>query len=556
MLSQLSIKDFIIVEQVDLSIQTGLTIVTGETGAGKSILIAALSLVLGERGSSDVVRPQCQQAQLSADFEVNPAVLTWLQAHDLDDGETCVLRRVITENGRSRAYINGQLTSLQNLRSLGYLLVAIHSQHAHQSLMLAENQRHLLDTMAGHDDLLNQVAKLYKQWKKYHDKLQELGGKAADRAAQMQLLNYQIEELEQLNISEETLQDISNEHRRLAYGNQLLAQGQKTLLQLEDEQTGVLSSLAQVQRDVGDMLTHDSSLESLATLLEGAMIQASEASSELNQYLSQLEHDPARLQQLDDLFASLQDVARKHQVKVEQLPQHLAHLLAQLEGLKAVEQQAIDLEQDLIKVRQQYDVVAAKLSQQRHQIAPQLAQKISDNIQQLGMPNGQFQIMVNTAENKQPSASGLDDVDFLISTNIGQAPKPLNKIASGGELSRISLAIQVINAQGSGVSLLVFDEVDVGIGGGIAEIVGQKLAELGQQRQVLCITHLPQVACCGQQHLKVVKTADTKQTLSHIIELSAQQRTEEVARMLGGQKITAQTLAHAQEMLGMALESD
>jgi len=314
-----------------------------------------------------------------------------------------------------------------------------------------------------------------------------------------------------------------------------------------------LSKLAQVQRDVSDMLNHDSELQTLVTLLDGAMIQTSEASSELNQYLSQLEHDPMRLQQLDKLLATLQDMARKHQITVEQLPQHLDNLLTELDSLKAVEQQAIDLEQQLIQVREKYNQLAQKLSKRRQKIAPQLAQKISDNIQQLGMPNGQFQITVASPANKQPTAYGLDEVNFLISANIGQDPKPLNKIASGGELSRISLAIQVINAQGRGVSLLIFDEVDVGIGGGIAEIVGQKLAELGQQRQVTCITHLPQVACCGQQHLQVVKTSDSQQTLSHIVILSPQQRIEEIARMLGGQTITQQTLAHAREMLGMEL---
>lgn len=549
MLYTLQIKDFIIVEHVELQLQSGLTVVTGETGAGKSILIAALALILGERATGDVVRPQCQQAELSAAFEPSATVLTWLSEQALDSGDECLIRRVIQANGRSRAYINGHLTTVQSLRMLGGFLVDIHSQHASQSLMQAEHQRELLDAMAHLEDRQQKVYRFYQQWQQLNDALLALGGKAADHQAQMQLLRYQIDELQQWELTAENLKFINAEHRRLAYSSQLLNQGQQALHQLTEEDLSVLSRLTQVQRELNQMRTHDEQLANLVELLDGAMIQIQEAGSELNQYLNQLESNPEYLQQLNQTLAQLQDMARKHQVAVAQLPQHLQHLLDQLACLEAAEQQAVALEQQLLKVKTHYFAAAQQLSEQRQQAAENLAQRISQNIQQLGMPNGQFKISIHRHANTQPTAHGIDHVTFLISANLGQDPKPLHKVASGGELSRISLAIQVVNALGNGVPVLVFDEVDVGIGGSVAEIVGQQLAQLAQQRQVIGITHLPQVACCGQQHLKVIKTQQKQQTCSKIEPLQQNQRIEEIARMLGGQVITEQTLAHATEML-------
>lgn len=550
MLSSLRIQNVAIVEHAELQLNAGLTTITGETGAGKSILIDALGLILGERADSSVVKQDTDFAQIDADFSVTPPILSWLQQQGMAKTSVCHIRRLIYANGRSRAFINQQSVSVQQLRGLGEYLVDIHGQHAHQSLLKQEVQRQLLDEVAADKTPLEQVKNCYQQWKSLTTALQHLGGNTQDREAKLALLRYQVHELAELELTPETLSQLETEHRRLANATKLLESSQHALTLLDaDDQNSTLSYLNQASHELGMVQQHDSRLTNVLTLLENAIIQAQEATGELRDYIADLDIDPQRLQQIDHKLTKLQDVARKHKVRFHELPAYFEKLNNQLNELENYEQRASELEANIAKVVQQYRVMAKQLHQQRVTIAARLSQQITENMHQLGMPAGQLVIVVDEDEYAAPSATGIDLVEFLVSTNPGHAPRPLNKVASGGELSRISLAIQVITAQYSGVPTLVFDEVDVGIGGGVAEIVGKLLLQLGQQRQVLCITHLPQVACQGMQHLQVSKITEAQQTHTALQWLTAQQRIEEIARMLGGLEITPQTLAHAREML-------
>ena len=550
MLSSLQIQNFAIVEHVELHLHPGLTTITGETGAGKSILIDALGLVLGERADSSVVKQGSDFAQIEADFIMTPRILSWLQQQMMTKTNHCHIRRVVYANGRSRAFINQQPVSVQQLRDLGEHLVDIHGQHAHQSLLKQEVQRHLLDAVATDKTHLEQVKNCYQQWKSLITELQQLGGNTQDREAKLALLRYQVQELAELELSAETLQQLETEHRRLANASKLLDSSQHalTLLDAEDENS-TLSYLNQASHELNEVQQHDSRLTNVLALLENAIIQAQEATSELRDYIARLDIDPEKLQQVDQKLIKLQDMARKHKVRFHELPVYFDNLSNQLNELENYEHRASELEAKIAKIEQQYRIVAKALHQQRVITATRLSQQITENMHQLGMPAGQLVIIVDEDEDATPSPTGVDFVEFLVSTNPGHAPRALAKVASGGELSRISLAIQVITAQHSGVPTLVFDEVDVGIGGGVAEIVGNLLQRLGQQRQVLCITHLAQVACQGTQHLQVVKIIEQQQTHTALHWLTAPQRIEEIARMLGGIEITPQTLAHAKEML-------
>lgn len=552
MLSSLQIQNFAIVAHAELHLNDGLITITGETGAGKSILIDALGLVLGERADSSMVKQDADFAEVNAHFTVTPRIFSWLQHADLPT-QNCHIRRLVYVNGRSRALINQHAVSVQQLRDLGEHLVDIHGQHAHQSLLKQEVQRQLLDAVAPDKTVIEQVKTSYQQWKALTTELQQLGGNTQDREAKLALLRYQVQELAELELSDDALQQLETEHRRLANATKLLDSSQVALHLLDaDDQNSTLFCLNQARQQLSTVQQHDPRLNNILNLLETAIIQTQEATSELHDYIADLDIDPQHLQQLDQKLMKLQDMARKHKVKFNDLPHHFAQLTHQLDELENYEHRAAELEGKIAAVLKQYREFAKNLHQQRVNIAAQLSQQITENMRQLGMPAGQLLIMVDEDECAQPSATGVDFVEFLVSTNPGHAPRPLNKVVSGGELSRISLAIQVITAQYSGVPTLVFDEVDVGIGGGVAEIVGKLLLQLGQQRQVLCITHLAQVACQGMSHLQVSKTIHAQQTHTTLHWLNPQQRVEEIARMLGGLEITPQTLAHAAEMLNNA----
>ncbi len=548
MLHFLQIENFAIVEQLKLHLDTGLTIISGETGAGKSILIDALSLVLGERADSSIVRQGCETAQVNAVFTLPSTALTWLQQENLNHGDECIVRRVINHNGRSRGYINDQPVSMQTLRKLGEYLIDIHGQHAHQSLLKNEVQRQLVDEMADDNSVLEQVMQIYQRWNSFKIALDALGGE--DREAKIAFLRYQVEELEPFELTTEAIERLDKELHRLANAQKLLDNSQRALSLLDNDEGGsTLSALSQANHFLEEVQQHDSQLSNITTLLENAIIQTQEAVGELRHYLHHLDIDSARLEEVQQQIATLQDIARKHKIRFVDLPAHFEQMIQQLNELENYEENATRLESQLAQALQDYRIAAEALHEQRLQTAQRLSQQICAEMYQLGMAGGRLEITVNPDEDTLPTPTGTDRIEFLVSTNPGHPPKPLNKVASGGELSRISLAIQVITAQRSGVPILVFDEVDVGIGGGVAEIVGQLLNHLGQQRQVLCITHLPQVACQGHHHLQVSKTFKQQSTQTHITVLDNQQRVEEIARMLGGVEMTSQTLAHAQEML-------
>jgi len=547
-LQRLSIQNFVLVKQLELNLRDGLTILSGETGAGKSILVDALGVVLGARAENALVRKGCQQSEISAVFQPSPAAVAWLQAHDFDP-QSCTISRIILANGRSRSYINGRITSAQALRELGELLVDIHSQHAHQSLLKPDIQRQLLDAMSTDQHPQQQTHQAYQQWKTLRQTLQNLGGDVTQRQAQIQLLRYQVQELAALTPSDEELTSLENEHRRLAHATQLLESGQRALAMLDGEDGGALHSLHLACRELDSVTHHDAKLHPIHELAENAVIQTSEAADELRRYLDRLEIDPQRLHQVEQRLAQLQDAARKHQVKVHQLPQLFADLQAQLHELEHFEQHAASLESELTQALATYRNAARALSAQRLMSAERLSGQITANMRQLGMPKGYFFIAITPQPESEPTAVGTDHIEFLVTANPGQDPGPLAKVASGGELSRISLSIQVITAQHSGVHTLLFDEVDVGIGGAVAEIVGQQLARLANNRQVLCITHLPQVAAYGKHQLQVRKVVYDQTTYSELAWLDEAQRVEEIARMLGGLDITETTRHHAREML-------
>ncbi len=554
MLTHIHIWNFAIVEKLDLELEAGLTVLTGETGAGKSILLDALNLALGDRADTGVIRHGAEKAEISVTFQIEAGseAERWLKQNDLDSADECIIRRVISATGPSRAYINGKPAPILSLRTLGEMLVDLHGQHEHQSLLRKEAQRVLLDDYAGHGKLLEQLGQAYRDWKARREELESLRQASEERNSRLELLRYQVQELSELALAENELEDIEAEHRRLSNASALLENGNRVLQGLDnDEPVAVINQLQQYCSDIQQMAESDLALQSTAELLESARIQVQEASVELRHYLDGLELDPQRLQWLDQRLATIQDLSRKHQVA----PQILAALLPQLQDeLQALEQADVrsgELQNDVDAALARYRKLADKLSRSRRKAAATLSKVVTESMQTLGMEGGQFDVRLNRPEDAQPAASGLEQVEFVVSANPGQPPRPLAKVASGGELSRISLAIQVITAENSRIPTLIFDEVDVGIGGRVAEIIGHLLRNLTQHRQVICVTHLPQVAALGHHHLQVSKVSDTDTTISQIRELEEEQRVEELARMLGGIEITEQTLSHAREMFEM-----
>ncbi len=556
MLTHLDIRDFTIIRHVALDLGPGMTVLTGETGAGKSILVDALSLALGERAGSGTVRPGAERAEVVAIFDTtgSPAVRQWLAAQELEqEDQECILRRSLAADGRSRAYINGRPVPIQSLGAIGDLLVDIHGQHAHQSLLRRDAQRSLLDEHAGHASVLAGLGDLYRRWQAIGREVQAAGGDRSDRDAELDLLRYQVQELEQLNAEPRAIQELDEEYARLANAGRLLEGCQRSLGILEtDEPAAALSGLEAATREIAELEHFDTSLGAVRTLLDEALIQAREAASELRHYLDTLDLDPQRLQWLESRIGALHDAARKHQVKPMGLARRLAELQSRLSRLEGGEARLRELEAELAQVLEDYGNLARELYAGRAAAAKDLSERVSANMHDLGMPGGRFEVSVQHLPTEQPSAAGLDRVEFLVSANPGQPLAPLGKVASGGELSRISLGLQVIGAAGSGVPTLVFDEVDVGVGGRVAEIVGQRLRHLAGSRQVLCVTHLPQVASQGHHHLQAHKLTAKDETSATVHPLSGETRVEEIARMLGGIEITAQTTAHAREMIERA----
>ncbi len=552
MLQHLSIQNFTLIQQLDLEFNAGMTVLTGETGAGKSILIDALLLTLGGRADSKVIQSGCDRCAISASFDIHnlPLAREWLQTHELANENDCILRRTITVDGRSRGFINSQPVPVQLLRELGDILVSIHGQHEHQTLLKPEQQRVLFDAYAGHDALVKKIQQIYGQWRKSQEELLDLKTQYEHRQARLDLLKFQVEEFKQLNLQENELTKIDQEHSQLAHAESLLESAQQTILLLtEQEETNVLSLLYKVQSVLLPKKGIDEKLDSATDLLNNATIQIEEAAADLNHLCNRVHLDPNRLLIIEQRMSLIHDLARKHRVKPEQLISLEQQLQQELEQLLNSDSHLQKLENALVELANTYTTTAKELTASRHAAAQRLAPAIEKYLHQLGMPGGRFTVHFETHSQDNFTPFGAERIEFQVSANPGQALQPLAKVASGGELSRISLAIHTLTAENEKIPTLIFDEVDVGIGGGTAEIVGRLLKKLSHSAQVLCVTHLPQVAAQGEHHFQVGKTINNDMTYTEVKSLDKKAKIQEIARMLGGVKITDQTLAHAKEMV-------
>ncbi|RKZ36168.1 MAG: DNA repair protein RecN [Gammaproteobacteria bacterium] len=555
MLRHLAIHDFAVIADVELDLKAGLTVLTGETGAGKSILVDALGLTLGDRASADVVRASAPRAEVTAVFEAEPGspAHQWLHERELENPEAeCVVRRIVGEDGRSRAYINGRPAPVQELRELGDVLVDIHGQHAHQSLLKRPAQRNLLDRYADNQQFLQTLGRISEEWAVLRKQLQQHAASPQERAAQLQQLREEHVELESLGMESGELTQLEDEHRRLSHATELLEAGAGALGALTEDSNSASTQLALAARLLDAQTRHDRGVADLREMLETTGIHLDEATNSLRRYLEDVERDPARLQQVEERLGRIHQLARKHRVQPDELPSVLPELGRSIEALEDSEASAEELAAQRDALLSEYQVVAMTVRKQRQAAAAKMASEIAGVMQELGMPEGRFQIALEYDLLEEPSVHGGDRVEFLVSANPGQGLLPLTRVASGGELSRISLAAHVICAEDADIPTLIFDEVDAGIGGRIGEIVGRHLRRLAENRQVLCITHLAQLASWGQDHVQVDKQAHNGETRTSLARLSTEDRINEIARMMGGVEITAQTLAHAREMLQRA----
>jgi DNA repair protein RecN (Recombination protein N) len=552
MLRTLTIRDFVIVDTIELEFSNGFTVFTGETGAGKSILIDALQLALGGRGDASMVREGAARADISADFALTPAAIGWLEQNEFNLEDGALLRRVIDNAGRSKAYINGSAATAGQLRELGEMLVDIHGQHAHQSLLKQDAQRALLDNQVAVRDpaagsQAQEVAAGYKAWRALARQREEYETNAKNVLLERERLEWQVGELDKLAVKPGEWVEISNEHSRLSHAASLLEGAQEALNAIsESEDHPILSQLSSLNQKLAKLADVDTGLQAVLDCMEPARIQLQEAVYALNDYIDKVELDPERLSQVDARMEAIHSTARKFRVTPEELPDEHASLKAKLQQL-ADASDVEGLRRQEEKAKGVYMEAAARLSATRKAAAQRLSSQVSEAMQELSMSGGRFVAALNPCE---PAVYGLEQVEFLVAGHAGVAPRPLAKVASGGELARISLAISVITANATTVPTLIFDEVDTGIGGGVAEVVGRLLKRLGQSRQVLCVTHLPQVASQANQHFQVAKgTTDAGKTVSRIDVLDTKARVEEVARMLGGIEITETTRKHARELL-------
>jgi len=552
MLRTLTIRDFVIVDAIELEFANGFSVFTGETGAGKSILIDALQLALGGRGEASMVREGAAKADITADFALTEEASSWLQQHEFASEEGgALLRRVIDNAGRSKAYINGIAATAGQLRELGDMLVDIHGQHAHQSLLKSDAQRALLDNQIAVRDAAaaaeaQEVAMAYRAWRALSRQREEYETNAKNVLLERERLEWQVSELDKLAPKSGEWTEITNEHSRLSHAASLLDGAQEALAAISESDHPILSQLSSLNTKLGKLVDVDAELQAVLDCMEPARIQLQEAVYALNNYIDKVELDPARLREVDARMDALHSTARKYHVTPEELPEEHTALAAKLRQL--ADATDIDgLKRQEEKAESAYRKVANRLSARRVSTARALSEQVTLAMQELSMGGGRFAVALNPCE---PGVHGLEQVEFLVAGHAGVAPRPLAKVASGGELARISLAISVITSNATTTPTLIFDEVDSGIGGGVAEVVGRLLKRLGQQRQVLCVTHLPQVASQANQHFQVAKgTTGEGRTVSRIEVLNNRARVEEVARMLGGIEITETTRKHARELL-------
>jgi len=553
MLTHLSIQNFTLVDRLDLDMKPGMTVITGETGAGKSILLDALGQTLGDRAEADRVRFGAARADITASFDTSriPAAQEWLESNDLQQIDTpneCLLRRLINNEGKSKSYINGQPVTLQQLRTLGEMLIDIHSQHEHQSLLIKDTHRRLLDEFSGQTELAKQVRLAFREWHSRLEHYLHLRDNAAEVSARFQLLSYQVNELALLGLQESEQDKLEAEQRSLANAGEILQGSHELLALCNDDEAGLNTNLHRALHILRDMPEKSAALLAAEELLISAQIQVEEACHEIDHHIDTFNLDPERLQIVEERLSAIYEVARKHRIRPEELPELIKRLSYELDQLQGGDEKLDQLAHQVAQAEQAYRQLAEQLSAQRHKAALLLAKQVNAQLQLLAMTHAALTVNLNTLTDK-PTANGLEEVEFLISTNPGQAPKPLAKVASGGELSRISLAIQVITAQTSATPTLVFDEVDVGIGGATADVVGKLLRQLGARGQVICVTHLAQVASKGHQHLLVSKKSTKTNAESTLELLDGEEKVAEIARMLGGAKVTEQSLAHAREIL-------
>lgn len=555
MLRRLTIRDFVIVDRLELEFRSGFGTLTGETGAGKSILLDALGLALGGRADAAAVRHGCDKADIAAEFDVAPAspLRAWLSEQDIPlDEDTALLRRLVDAGGRSRGWINGVPVTLAQLREAGDWLADIHGQHAHHALLKTDTQRALLDAQANGVALAAEVAGLYREWQRIAQLRRAAEQDSASVVRQRELLEWQINELTELAFDADEWAEINAEQGRLAHASGLIGGAEEALASLDEGDGAVVAVLDRVSSRIDALVQLDPALGEARELLASAAIQADEALHALRRYRDRLELDPQRLAEIDRRIGDVTDVARKHRVAPEELGELRQSWLRELEELGARSDPARLAQQEAL-ARQQYEQTARKLSALRRPAAEALSRRVSEAMQTLAMSGGRFEVALEPVEGG--AAHGLEDIAFLVAANPNQPLRPLARVASGGELSRIGLAIQVMTSRDATTPTLIFDEVDVGIGGGVAEIVGKMLHQLGEERQVMCVTHLPQVAACADWQWSIAKVQRGGDVVSVVRNLDAEGRVDEIARMLGGVSITDTTRRHASEMLGMATAS-
>ena len=553
MLRQLVINDLAVIDSLNIDFNSGMTVLTGETGAGKSILLDALGLVLGDRADSSIIRGGKEKTDITAIFSiVNISTIhPVLNEIEIDTSDELFIRRTVSRDGRSRAYLNNTPVTIQKLREIGEYLIDIHGQHAHQSLSKAKTQRELLDQFGQYQDLLNELQTTYQEWKQVNEQLDNFKTEGEDFEARLTLLRYQIEELEQLNIGESEYQELTEEHKRQAHSQRLLDSCQSIISDLSESDSAIGDRLAIHQKEVVELSQIDNDLENISHLLDSATIQIEEASHELKTYLDKFDMDDNQLATIESRLDKLHELARKHKVKPETLPEHLTLLTTQLNQLEGGQEQHEQLQKKKTELTKSYFKLSEKLTKARSGAAEEISKSVTEKMHELAI-GGQFKIDLKTIEDDTPHQYGMDKISFLVSTNPGQPLRPITKVASGGELSRLSLAIQIIGSKDSGIPTLIFDEVDAGISGGVAEIVGKLLHRLAEHRQTLCVTHLAQVASCGHHHLRVNKTMKANETFTQVEALEQTERVNEIARLLAGMEVTDESLANAAQMLELA----
>lgn len=551
----INISNYTLVESLEIEFAQGTTAITGETGAGKSLVLDALGMALGDRADTDTIRHGKERAEITATFDINTidAAKAWLDANDFNSDDNCILRRIYTREGRSRGYINGQPSTMSQLQELGDMLTDIHSQHEHQSLLRKETHCRLLDEYAKAEDLASKVASEYSAWHKVHLDLTNLLQRSDELDNRKDLLSFQVNELQQIDLTAKHLEQLELEQKTLANAEQIVQDSHNLLAICEQaEEFNLRDSLNKALSILANIEYKPDALKITEELLQGGLIQIEEAINEISHHIDRFEADPQRLQTVEEQLSAVFQLSRKHRVNPDQLEITLQTLEAELKNLIGGSENINAMEEKLADLAKSYEKSAKQLSSKRKSASKTMAKEINRQLQKLSMEGAELLVQLSPISHGEYRSSGLEEVEFLLATNPGQPHKMLAKIASGGELSRVSLAIQVVAANHSKIPTLVFDEVDVGIGGSTADIVGQLIKQLGERGQVISVTHQPQVAAHAHHHYRASKVIEDNSAESLMVPLNQQQRVEELARMLGGAKVTKQTLSHASELLSLA----